>query len=230
MIYVPGNHDFYSDGNPKAPVGAKTTFERERELARAAAHAYDVDLLDDECVVVDDVRIIGATLWTDFSQRPASMPFADAVRDAAGRGGMNDYRMIKTGRGRSRDMLLPRQTIEAHRASVAFIESVLATGHDGPTVVATHHVPVPNDREPQNLDWCYYNDLSHLLDGDQAPALWCHGHIHRNVDRVVGTTRILANPRGYPIRDIRNSPRENPDFDERLVVEVEHDYTHRLGL
>jgi hypothetical protein len=75
------------------------------------------------------------------------------------------------------------------------------------------------------LDWCYASNLDHLMQGPNAPSLWIHGHIHRNQDYVVGSTRVIANPRGYPTRFVPNAPRENPDFDPRLVVEVGVDLT-----
>jgi len=228
IVYVMGNHEYYSDGRPKAPEGAKTTFELEKIRAREAAAAFGVNLLDDDTVVIEGVRFVGSTLWTDFSQRPEGMRLADASREATSRSGMNDYRLIKTGRGRSKDMLEPRQTIDANKAAVAFIEATLAEPFDGPTVVATHHVPVPNDGTPKGLDWCYFNDLSHLFNDANSPDLWCHGHVHRSVDRVFGRTRLMANPRGYPLLDIKNAPRENPGFDERLVVSLRREYKNSM--
>ncbi|WP_210255058.1 hypothetical protein [Bradyrhizobium symbiodeficiens] len=47
------------------------------------------------------------------------------------------------------------------------------------------------------------------MQGDGAPALWLHGHVHANRDYQVGATRVVANPRGYPLRP---GVCENPDF------------------
>jgi hypothetical protein len=43
-------------------------------------------------------------------------------------------------------------------------------------------------------------------------ALWIHGHLHRADDYVIGSTRVLCNPRGYPD--------ESTGFVPDLVVEV----------
>jgi hypothetical protein len=46
-----------------------------------------------------------------------------------------------------------------------------------------------------------------------APAVWVHGHTHRSRDDVVGRTRIISNPRGYP-------DQEGTGFVADLVVTV----------
>jgi hypothetical protein len=219
LIYVRGNHDYYSFYDKHHPE-LRTTWEEQNARMPGVAADLGIILLDDSTVEIGDVLFIGATLWTDFAVRPPYMQHSDAARTATK--GMNDYRAIKTGKGRSRDMLLPAQTIAAHRVSVAFIERTLADRPAGQAaVVVTHHAPSPRSllRFPalSDLDWCYASDLEHLMTGDAAPQLWLHGHIHRNRDYTVGDCRVVANPRGYP--DF--AARENPDFDPTMVVEVE---------
>ncbi len=222
LLYVAGNHDFYSHHDHKRPE-LKTTFERQRAEMPAVAASLGIIFLDDAVIEIDGVRFVGSTLWTDFSARPGYLSFSDAVREASGARGMNDYRLIKTGAGRSRDKLQPRDTINAHKVSRAFIERALAEKCDGDTVVITHHAP--SYRSLRNggmtfddMDWCYASNLESLMHGDNAPSLWLHGHIHANRDYSVGNTRIVANPRGYPAAA---GMRENPDFDAGLVVELE---------
>lgn len=236
LIYVAGNHDFYSEPNDKAVARCpelRTTYEYQRENMPRIAAELGIILLDDSAVLIDDIRFVGGTLWTDFSARPPYTMFGDAVRAAARQ--MNDFKMIKTGRGRGRDRLRPGQTIDAHKNTVRFIESILAEPHDGDTVVVTHHAPSLRSLNGYNhetetltlrdLDWCYASDLERLMIGDNAPALWLHGHIHGNRDYQVGRTRIVSNPRGYPMTFMPGAPRENPHFDPALVVEIGHDYT-----
>lgn len=222
LVYVAGNHDFYSHHDPRRPE-LKTTFAKQRAEMQVVAAELGIIFLDDAVVEIDGVRIIGATLWTDFSARPAYMPFADAVREASGPRGMNDYRLIKTGAGRSRDRFQPRDSIAAHKVSRAFIEKTLDEPFDGQTIVITHHAP--SYRSLRNggmafddMDWCYASNLEILMHGENAPAVWMHGHIHTNRDYEIGNTRVVANPRGYPAAA---GMRENPDFDPGLVVQIE---------
>lgn len=228
LLYVPGNHDYYSDH--RLPE-LKTTWEEQRARMPEVAKAEGVTLLDDSVCYIDNVRIVGATLWTDFMTRPPYVMFGDAVRGAMR---MNDYRLIKTGRGRSHDILKTRDTINAHKASRSHIERILAEPFAGEaTVVMTHHAPSRQSlRTPaslQDLDWCYASDLESIMTGPDAPALWLHGHIHANQDYTIGGTRVVANPRGYPLFFAPNSPRENPAFDPQLIVEVGYDCTPRIG-
>lgn len=231
LIYVPGNHDFYSEGNPKKvrlDHSKRTTWEAERVRMRKIASELGIILLDDDVVEIGGTRFIGSTLWTSFDARPAHVMFGEAVMEAKKR--MNDYSLIKVGRGRSKDKLRPGDTVDAHKQSVAFIEQALAEPFDGATVVVTHACPSFRslaDWDPEqphafgHLDWCYASNLEHLMTGDAAPELWLHGHVHANRDYQVGDTHVVCNPRGYPGP---RGTRENPAFDPGLVIEVEPRY------
>jgi Icc-related predicted phosphoesterase len=50
---------------------------------------------------------------------------------------------------------------------------------------------------------------------EAQPNLWLHGHIHSNVDYIIGQTRIVCNPRGY--HDINSL---NPDFNPSLTIKL----------
>jgi 3',5'-cyclic AMP phosphodiesterase CpdA len=223
VVYVAGNHDFYSHFDKNDP-SLKTTYEREREAMRLRAEQLGITYLDNDSVVLDDgTRVLGTTLWTDFMLRPGYQMFGDAVRTAAKT--MNDYRLIKTGEGRSRDNLQPRDTIAAHKEARRWLQEQLAIDHpDGDTIVMSHHAPHPNSllhgRAVDSVDCCYASDLTPILEGPNAPSMWLHGHIHSNRDYTIGGCRIIANPRGYPMTPRPNSPRENRDFDPELVIEI----------
>src|SRR5690606_25171221 len=55
VLYVPGNHEFYG-GSIEGTIG---------ELQRLCAGTH-VHVLDDAEIVIDGVRFLGSTLWTDF--------------------------------------------------------------------------------------------------------------------------------------------------------------------
>jgi Icc-related predicted phosphoesterase len=227
LIYVPGNHDYYSLFDRKRPE-LKTYYEQQREeLMPRAADENSVILLDDAACEIDDVVFIGSTLWSDLSTcRPPYMSYRDAARSA---GRHNDYRLIKTFPGGGKDRMTPDHTVALHKVAVGFIETMLRENEGRDVVVATHMAPVPNSlvgwdpAHPQRfreLDWLYASDLTRLCEGAAAPRLWLHGHIHQNQDYVQGSTRVVANPRGYPSL----GGRENPHFDPELVLEFEPRY------
>ena len=43
----------------------------------------------------------------------------------------------------------------------------------------------------------YHSDLSEFILDHPQIKLWTHGHTHHNFDYMIGSTRIVANPRGY---------------------------------
>jgi hypothetical protein len=219
LIYVAGNHDFYSIADRKRPW-LRTTYERQLEEMPELAAELGITLLSDSWVEIEGVRIIGSTLWTDMSLRPSYMSLQQAQRAAMA---MNDYRLIKREPGGGRDRMTPAQTVAMHAKAVEFITDSLASRpSDQDAVVITHTAPTRRSLrgyDPaypdrlQDLDWCYSSPLEHLMNSEYAPSLWVHGHIHESRDYVCGATRVVSNPRGYPY--------ENPDFDPALVVEIE---------
>jgi hypothetical protein len=47
------------------------------------------------------------------------------------------------------------------------------------------------------MNGAYSSDLSeYILDHPQI-KLWTHGHTHEDFDYLIGSTRIVCNPRGY---------------------------------
>jgi DNA repair exonuclease SbcCD nuclease subunit len=213
VVYVPGNHDFY-----------RCRLPREIETARFCARYLPwLHLLaEGESVVLAGARFVGATLWTDYQLDP----LGPVIAGLNARHGMNDHRRIQIlrpdGTPRRFD---PGDARAAHQRHRAAIEAVLAVPFDGPTVVVTHHAPHPRSLRggaySQSLDAAYASDLSPMMDGPTAPALWVHGHVHERRDYVVGDTRIVANPRGYVAEGRRGALEiENPAFDPTLVIEV----------
>ena len=43
----------------------------------------------------------------------------------------------------------------------------------------------------------YSSDLSEFILDHPQIRLWTHGHTHDEFDYMVGTTRVVCNPRGY---------------------------------
>lgn len=214
VLYVPGNHDFYtSDGDQFTLAEMKATGD---ELAEYLG----ITLLQNSTVHIGDTRFIGSTLWTDFESVGRGF-LRTKTTEAEGRDGMNDYRYIKresTATPGKRKRLRPQDTIAEHRIARAYIEAELQKPHEGETVVVTHHAPHPRSLDPRHerLDYAYASNLSTLLSEPWAPQVWVHGHIHRAVDYQVENTRILSNPRGYAFE-----PSEaNNGFQPDLVIEL----------
>jgi predicted phosphodiesterase len=205
VLYVPGNHEFYG-GSIDGTVA---------ELRRLSAGTRVHVLADDE-VVLEGVRFLGSTLWTDF------MLFGNDQRLAAIRAAqvyMRDFSRIRVGETQDAPFT-PDDAATLFARHAAWLETRLAQPHAGPTVVITHHAPSPRSVHPRFagslMNACFVSDAERLVDGNHA-RLWIHGHTHDSFDYVLNGTRVVCNPRGYAKGGVNENPRFNPDF----IVEID---------
>lgn len=155
--------------------------------------------LEKSSVELGGVRFLGATPWTDFvlfgkDRQEEAMAAAERC--------MNDYRVISVARdGPTRVPLSARDALRFFGKSSAWLERRLAEPFDGPTVVVTHHLSAWGSVSTRHRDdlvtAAFASDLSPLVERYQ-PALWIHGQTHEACDYLIGQTRIVCNPRGYP--------------------------------
>ncbi len=206
VILLAGNHEFYH-----------RHLQHEYRCAATSSEAtQNVRFLENAETVIDGIRFIGATLWTDFLLGGEHC-YLDNI-DAAQRF-LNDFDYIAADGSKNGSpaavRFSPHHAAERHKESVAHIKAALAQPFDGPTVVVTHHAPHPGSIHPRfkgdPLTAAFVSDRTPVMTAG-APDLWIHGHVHDCFDYRVGKTRILCNPHGYP--------GENAKFDEALVVDV----------
>lgn len=208
VLYVPGNHEFYGQGWPGA-------LEHMRRACRGTA----VTLLDKDEVVIDGVRFLGATLWTDFKIN-RNIPTETAMGVAQTQ--LLDYFKIKTQMG----LLKAHNTRDEHHNARSWLKGELEKPFDGKTVVITHHAPHPLSVHRRYvgdvLTGAFVSDLSELL---FHPDLWIHGHCHDGFDYQVGRSRVVSNPSGYVLNRVQVVAGEVPIFENgtwqnEFVVEI----------
>jgi len=201
VIYVPGNHEYFFSTIPGFLTCAKTM-----------AIGSDLTILERNVHVVDNCRILGCTLWTDF------MCLGDVEMPAsklAARQKLPDYRNIAFDRDRS---LLPDDTIFLFTQSLRWLHLELRRPWKGKTVVMTHHAPSLNSLNPYQIrDMLTPGFASNLEDTLRAYHidLWLHGHTHHNVDYKVHDTRVVTNQRGYPWETLGGNP-----YDPALTIRI----------
>lgn len=206
VLYVPGNHEFY--GSSMADTVSQL---------KALCAGTPIQVLDCDEVILQGVRFLGATLWTDFLLQGEGQPRTLAMQEA--RGFIRDFKRIH--RDETRDSLFtPEDCAALCQAHANWLERRLAEPHAGPTVVITHHAPSRQSIHPRfagsPLNASFVSDLERLADGQRA-QLWIHGHTHDSFDYQVKGTRVVCNPRGYAKEGVN----ENPLFDSHFRVEVE---------
>lgn len=204
IVFVLGNHEFYG-----------SSLEREWHLARDYARNSGIHLLDDSDVIINGVRFVGGTLWSDFDIFSGGDDMVRQEHMAACQRWINDFKMIGI-RDFSSDRFTPAWARDLHHNTEAYIDETLAVPHAGPTVVVTHHAPargsIASDYAQSTLTPAFVSDLEQVIHRNR-PALWIHGHVHDTFDYHVGSARIVCNPRGY---GDENAPRFDPGF----IVEV----------
>lgn len=203
IVYVLGNHEFYG-------------FQRKNVLVecRQAAIESGVHFLDDDEIMIDGVRFLGSTLWTDFrlfgiKQKKQCMN--------EGWQNLNDFRLIREGPG----SFSPDDALDLHKSCVTWLEHKLKVEtFVGKTVVVTHHLPSKRSCAQRFLEGgsllsaCFASNLDHLLGHSE---LWIHGHTHDSFDYLADGTRVVCNPRGYTFR---SGQIENEQFNPSLILEI----------
>ena len=205
IICVLGNHEFYGFGLDTAPI-----------FLRQEASRVGVTLLNCSECVLDGVRFLGATMWSDFRL------FADRAKgmDAREREAIFERTCFEVERSisdfscitaPSTEKLRAVDLIVLHKQQRAWLAAVLARPFDGKTVVVTHHAPCA--RSMMGVvgfsDWVCGDPragmgarsaayASHLTDlfGPNNVDLWIHGHVHASHDYVESGTRVVCNSRG----------------------------------
>jgi Icc-related predicted phosphoesterase len=204
VLAVPGNHEFYGENLEDL----LKEFEADRDQS--------VRFLDMKVTLINDVVFLCCTLWTDFAHggQVTAMQYASMQ--------MSDYRLIGVGKEHAR--LTPFYTRSLHDEAVDWLSVQLEKYRSYRTVVMTHHAPSPQSISPEfigsPLNPAFVSDLEWMM-LKYEPILWVHGHVHSSHDYMVGKTRVIANPRGYPTDRFGLGLRfENPNFNPNLVVEI----------
>jgi predicted phosphodiesterase len=211
IIYVDGNHEFYSQH-----------WDKHIEVMRTLAQDHEIHYLENDAVVIGGVRFLGCTLWTDYALHGAEDKL-NAMNTARYR--MSDYHRIHITRPpemywqERKNHLFPAMTGRRHDASRQWLEEQLGLGDPENTVVVTHHAPharsIPKEFEGHPLSPCYASDLEALMG---KAGTWIHGHIHDSLDYEVWGTRIVTNPRGYKLA---RGGMQNPEFRVDFCVDVD---------
>lgn len=196
VIYIAGNHEFYHG-----------KWLKSIQVLRDECSKYkNVYFLECDTVTIDNIVFIGATLWTDVNKGdPLTLHAVSSL--------MNDFRLIRNDDlGFTR--LRPAHTVSRHRKTLDYFKIILDQNRDKKCVIISHHAPCSlSVHDIYKKDYigngCYYSDLSNFILDHPQIVLWTHGHMHNSSDYMIGDTRIVCNPRGYPGEHLTSF---NPDF------------------
>jgi len=197
VIYIVGNHEYYHS-----------------DFATAFTHLKDVlgylpnlHVLEKESITIDDITFLCGTLWTDMNQEDSDTLYR--IRSY-----MNDFRIIKDSRypvhykdpegvfHTREGRFSPETSVEEHRAMLKFVEESVAANPTAKYVVVGHHAPSKASTHAQYADQtmvngAYSSNLDQFILDRPQIKLWTHGHTHHEFDYMIGSCRVMCNPRGY---------------------------------
>ena len=204
VVMVMGNHEHYG-------------FQYQKTYPHIASQLPDnITLLENETHVIDDVVFVGATLWTDMNK-------GDDLTMFHMKSMMNDYRQVTMFNEvkHTYHRLTPEKTVEDHHKSRFYIRDVVEANPTSKVVVVTHHAPSKASIKPKYagdhmMNGAYSSDLSEFILDNPQIKLWTHGHTHDVFDYMIGSTRIVCNPRGYQNYEERADQFKADEFEIEL--------------
>ena len=199
IVYVAGNHEYYD---------SDLSFIDDM---RIKAKELGIHFLDNDSVIIGDVRFLGTTLWTNFDNY-SHEAVTESARD------MCDYEYIRCEKWwlneQNREKAFRLMNIDSacsdipkyfsptvayilHQEAINWLDHELNKPYLGQTVIVTHHAP--SMRSSTNNIHAYASDLEKFITNNADKInLWCHGHVHKPFDYEIAGVRVTSNPRGYP--------------------------------
>jgi len=185
VILIMGNHEHYHGDFAQSARIIRDTF----------GHLDNVYFMDKEWRIIDGVVFYGGTLWTNMNgEDPLTM---HNIRMS-----MNDYNCVKNTSEEGKKVFMPQDSVDDHRQFLQKLDDTLALHPKLPVVVVGHHAPSRASTHPRYrtefvVNGAYSSNLDEFILDRRQIRLWTHGHTHEDFDYMIGTTRIVCNPRGY---------------------------------
>jgi predicted phosphodiesterase len=180
IIFVPGNHDFYSKHKD---------FHTSFDLLDTTCEHYGVQCLYREVRSLQGLRFIGCVGWPNLK---AVKGYVDEWDRVVVERSIADFNWIK-------NWSVDRMLDEANR-DYDFIRTVLKVPHPK-TVVITHYPPsllLWNPHYQINpLTSYFHNEYPEFFETENKPAAWIYGHTHYGVNREINGVQCYSNQLGY---------------------------------
>jgi predicted phosphodiesterase len=198
VLFVPGNHEYDALDFDVAHARLRETCER-----------LGITWLERETVVLQGVRFIGTTLWTDFdalalhkNTGPGDSPDGSRLarmlkqREKAFRAA--NFYLQKAATTRHGQPWLASEMRDQALICQAWLREALAQPFAGTTVVVTHFAPSLHSADPRyGLTPGTAGFCNALDDWLALTPWWLHGHLHAPSHYVHRGCTVVANPLGY---------------------------------
>lgn len=213
VVYVMGNHEHYHGDFAKT----------EETLRKHLGYLKNLHILEKHAVEFGDVVFLGGTLWTDMNKEDEMtlryiarrMNDFQTVKNsnrkvtykvpefAKNEDGTVDYRKVVATHFKERDATFcPEDAVTEHKETLKFLEQFMIDNSNKKFVVVGHHAPSKSSTKPTYkgdhlMNGGYSSELTEFILNNRQIKYWTHGHTHDDFDYMIGTTRVVCNPRGY---------------------------------
>lgn len=195
VLLVPGNHEYYHTNNAVRKRRILTIHRMDEFIQVGLEHhaLKNVHFLQKSDVILNDIRFIGATLWTYIPDESAG----EVVTSMA------DFKRCYVENSETNTILPPTvaELNALHIDHAEYLRRTLGTPTTAKkTVVVTHHIPSFRLIAPQykksRINCAFASDVLDTL--ENKPDVWICGHSHVRTDTVLDGVRVIMNAIGYP--------------------------------
>lgn len=188
VIVVPGNHELYK-------------FFDINELRNGwqLEIRHNVRVCYNSVIALnEETDLIASTLWAHIP------PSEEYLTERC----VSDFKRIRNGEFR----LSAQRFNEEHEVCRNFIEKAVSESNAERIVVATHHVPsfalMAEEFKDSSINGAFTVELAGMI-AESRINCWIYGHSHRNIDKMIGSTRCVSNQLGYVFQNEHNTFRRD---------------------
>ena len=188
VIVVPGNHELYK-------------FFDINELRNGwqLEIRHNVRVCYNSVIALnEETDLIASTLWAHIP------PSEEYLTERC----VSDFKRIRNGEFR----LSAQRFNEEHEVCRNFIEKAVSESNAERIVVATHHVPsfalMAEEFKNSSINGAFTVELAGMI-AESRINCWIYGHSHRNIDKMIGSTRCVSNQLGYVFQNEHNTFRRD---------------------
>ena len=188
VIVVPGNHELY-----------KFFDINELHNGWQLEIRHNVRVCYNSVIALnEETDLIASTLWAHIP------PSEEYLTERC----VSDFKRIRNGEFR----LSAQRFNEEHEVCRNFIEKAVSESNAERIVVATHHVPsfalMAEEFKDSSINGAFTVELAGMI-AESRINCWIYGHSHRNIDKMIGSTRCVSNQLGYVFQNEHNTFRRD---------------------
>lgn len=188
IIIVLGNHCFYST------LKDRITIKEQYKIIKGFCENSNIHILQNESIILNDIKIIGATCWTDFGLCKHQMSDIKYISSI-----MNDFKFINFNQNKNNCYEIAKEMINEHKKSMKYFKKEIKNSNLK-NIIVTHHGLLPESIS-QNfkgdiLNSAYVSNETKFFE-KYKPLFHIHGHVHHSNNYKFNETNIIINPIGY---------------------------------